>query len=119
MKARERRYLGKLLGESTAGRGRVSEQSLLTAVRHEGAKLPWFLFARKANEQEDAEGIDIVVFGRDGLVIRLQAKSSHARAEDFKRRKSEIEVVVVSLDDEKTRRRAREALVRAKERSLT
>jgi len=115
MKPRERRYLARLQGESTAGRGRVSEESLLAAVRRAGASLPWFLFAREALADEDSRGIDIVVFGRGDLRIFLQAKSSHGKAISFKTKKREdrIEVVVVSLDEEKNLRRAREALENA------
>jgi hypothetical protein len=115
MKPRERRYLARLLGESTAGRGRVSEELLLAAVRRAGASLPWFLFAREANAEEDARGIDIVVFARGDLRIFLQAKSSHGKAIAFKtkQRKAKIEVVVVSLDEEKNLRRAKMALENA------
>ncbi len=116
MKPRELRYLNKLLGESAQGRGRVSEESLLDAVRFVGSEFTWFLFARKAYADEDTKGIDIAVHVRgQDVPLYLQCKSSHGKAKSFasKRRKIHIEVVVVSLDDRKTRRRAKEALERA------
>lgn len=117
MKPRERRYLAKLFGESSAGRGRVSEEMLLAAVRRIGAGLPWFLFARPALADEDTKGIDIVVFVRGGRRLFLQSKSSHGKARAFatKKRKEKIEVVVVSLDEEKNLRRAKMALENAYE----
>ena len=116
MKPRERRYLYKLLGESAQGRGRVSEVSLLEAVIVVGAELEWFASARKSDASEDERGIDIAVIahGRDEPLY-LQAKSSIGKAKSFasKRRDIHIEVVVVSLNDERTRERAREALENA------
>lgn len=115
LKARERRYLSKLLGESANGRGKLSEEILLQSVRRSGSKFDWFLFARPALADEDCKGIDIVVFCRGGIRLFLQAKSSHGKAWAFKtnKRRENIEVVVVSLDEEKTLNRAREALERA------
>jgi hypothetical protein len=115
MKEKDRRYLARLQGESTAGRGRLSEELLLAAVRKAGASVKWFLFARKADESENSRGIDIVVFVRGNRRLFLQSKSSHGLAASFKSktRAERIEVVVVSLDDEKNLRRAREALENA------
>ena len=115
VKPKERRYLAKLFGESSQGRGNVSEELLLVAVKKAGSAFPWFLFARPALADEDCRGIDIVVFVRGGARLFLQSKSSHGRAASFKskKRKDPIEVVVVSLDEIKNLRRAREALERA------
>jgi hypothetical protein len=115
LRPRERRYLARLLGESSAGRGRVSEELLLAAVKRAGAGLHWFLFARAVLADEDSRGIDIVVFVRGGSQIFLQSKSSHGKARAFKtkKRKEPIEVVVVSLDEEKNLRRAQTALENA------
>lgn len=116
MKPKERRYLNRLFGESARGRGRVSEESLLDAVRAIGVEYDWFLFARKAYADEDAKGIDIAVHvrGRE-TPLYLQSKSSYGKAKSFatKRRDVHIEVVVVSLNDEWTRMRAKEALENA------
>jgi len=116
VKPKERRYLYRLLGESAQGRGRVSEASLLDAVIAVGAELEWFVSARKADASEDERGIDIavIVHGREEPLY-LQAKSSFGKAKSFasKRRDIHIEVVVVSLNDELTRVRAREALENA------
>jgi len=115
LKARERRYLAKLLGESANGRGKLSEEILLQSVRRSGSKFDWFLFARPALADEDCKGIDIVVFCRGGIRLFLQAKSSHGKARAFKtnKKRDHIEVVVVSLDEQKTLNRAREALEKA------
>lgn len=115
LKARERRYLAKLLGESANGRGRLSEELLLLSVRRAGIGFAWFLFARPALADEDCKGIDIVVFCRGGIRLFLQAKSSHGKARAFKtnKKRDHIEVVVVSLDEQKTLNRAKEALERA------
>lgn len=115
LRARERRYLKNLFTESTHGRGKLSEELLLAAVKKAGALFPWFLFARAALADEDCRGIDIVVFGRGGLQLFLQSKSSHGKARAFKtkKRKESIEVVVVSLDEEKNLVRAKEALEKA------
>ena len=94
----------------------MSEASLLEAVIVVGAEFTWFASARKANAAEDERGIDIAVIahGREEPLY-LQAKSSIGKAKSFasKRRDIHIEVVVVSLDDERTRTRAREALENA------
>lgn len=115
LKARERRCLAKLFGESTSGIGRLSEEILIQSVRRAGAKFHWFLFARPALADEDCKGIDIVVFCRGGIRLFLQAKSSHGKARAFKtnKKRNHIEVVVVSLDEQKTLNRAREALEKA------
>lgn len=116
MRLRERRYLNQLIGESARGRGRVSEESLLAVVRKVGSEYEWFLWARKAYADEDARGIDIAVHvrGREEPLY-LQAKSSIGKAKSFatKKRKIHIEVVVVSLNDDWTRMRAKEALENA------
>jgi hypothetical protein len=94
----------------------VSEESLLAAVKKAGANYPWFLFARKAYADEDTHGIDIAVYVRGRKEpLYLQAKSSMGKAKSFatKKRKIHIEVVVVSLNDDWTMARAREALERA------
>jgi hypothetical protein len=115
LKARERRYLARLLGESANGRGKLSEELLLQSVRRSGSEFDWFLFARPALADEDCKGIDIVVFCRGGLRLFLQAKSSNGKAKAFasKKRKEHIEVVVVSLDEGRNLKRAKEALERA------
>lgn len=115
LRARERRYLKSLFQESTHGRGRLSEELLLASVKKAGSEFAWFFFARAALADEDCRGIDIVVFGRGGLRLFLQSKSSHGKARAFvtKKRKESIEVVVVSLDEEKNLMRARTALERA------
>lgn len=114
MKRRERRYLSALFAESAAGRGRVSEESLLDAVRTVGPEYPWYQGARKATTEEDARGIDVVVKCSDGEV-HLQSKSSNARAIDFARTRKgrRIAVVLVALSDEITRARTRSALEQA------
>lgn len=114
MKPRERRYLRALFRESSEGRGRVSEQSLLEAVRKVGRALPWFVDARMATAEEDTRGIDVVVTCSDGELY-LQSKSSNARALDFRstRRSKRIVAVAVSLNDEITRARAMTALEEA------
>lgn len=115
LRARERRYLKQLFGESTQGRGRLSEELLLAAVKKAGSEFKWFLFARSALADEDHKGIDIVVFVRGNVKLFVQAKSSHGKARAFasKKRKEHIEVIVVSLDEGKNLRRAKEALERA------
>lgn len=114
MKPRERRYLGALLAESAAGRGRVSEESLLSAARTVGPEYPWYVSARKGTPEEDARGIDVVVKCSEGE-IHLQSKSSNARAIDFARTKKgkRVSVVLVALSDEITRARTRSALEEA------
>jgi hypothetical protein len=115
MKPREVRLLRKLSAEAAHDRGRVSEELLLVAVRRAGLSFPWFLFARPALADEDSRGIDIVVFVRGDSKIFLQSKSSAGKAISFqsKKRKDKIEVIVVSLDEEKNLRLAKEALERA------
>jgi hypothetical protein len=115
LKARERRYLAKLFGESASSRGRLSEEILIQSVRRAGVRFHWFLFARAALADEDCNGIDIVVFCRGGIRLFLQSKSSHGKARAFKtnNQRDHIEVVVVSLDEQKTLNRAKEALERA------
>lgn len=115
MKPRERRYINRMIGEAARARGRMAEDTLLTLVRRVGARLSWFVFARKAYANEDAKGIDVVVFTRDVGEILLQSKSSHANAIAFEqeKRKTKIHCVVVSLDDAVTMRRVEEVMERA------
>lgn len=114
MKPRERRYLTALFRESSDGRGRVSERSLLDAVLLVGPSFQWFVGARMATAEEDGRGIDVVVTCSDGELY-LQSKSSNARALDFRntRKGKRIAAVAVSLNDEITRARAMTALEEA------
>jgi hypothetical protein len=115
MKRRDVLTLRKLSAESSDGRGRVSEELLLVAVKRAGLGFPWFLFARPAIADEDSRGFDIVVFAREDERIYLQSKSSMIKALSFqsKKREDKIEVIVVSLDEEKNLRLVKEAMEKA------
>jgi len=92
--------VAKALGEIANEKGFGNELKVVEALQESPTKPKWIHEVRKATQEEDAQGVDVVVTTDVGPLF-LQVKSSHLGAEIFKQnnRKKKIGVLVVKARD--------------------
>lgn len=116
-KAQQRRDERKALGEAARAKGVERERRALVSLDL-GERPAWLRSVRKATEDEDRRGVDLLGESDVGQ-LKVQVKGCAAAARNFKLdpRSRDIEVVIVDekIDDETVRVRVLEAFGRARE----
>lgn len=87
------RQLGHMLGAIGKKRGKTNERLVLDALALP-SRPAWIASVRKATQEEDHAGIDVVVESDVGKLF-VQVKSSRRGKQEFEERRRTVRVVVV------------------------
>lgn len=102
-------------GHASNLKGQLAEKRVLRAAFQLCEQASWLFVARLADKNEDASGIDVVVYSSIGKLY-LQVKSSHCGARKFRIKRPTAKVMIVIVDpemnDQKIERKVYDALCR-------